>query len=88
MCGIWGSYYNIPTAIFYLLKRDYNTIWITIATIFPGITTTVIASMYIITIMWLKLVPRSAHGRLLSRGLVFRVLIMIALVISFQRGLF
>ena len=23
MWGIWGSYYNIPTAIFYLLKGDY-----------------------------------------------------------------
>ena len=22
--GIWGSYYNIPRAIFYLLKGDYN----------------------------------------------------------------
>ena len=64
MCGIWGSYYNIPIAIFYLLKRDYITILITIATIFPVITTTVIASMYIITIMWLKVVPSSAHGRL------------------------
>ena len=21
---IWGSYYNIPKAIFYLLKGDYN----------------------------------------------------------------
>ena len=24
--GIWGSYYNIPKAIFYLLKRDYR-VW-------------------------------------------------------------
>ena len=24
--GIWGSYYNIPKAIFYLLKADYNSI--------------------------------------------------------------
>ena len=24
MWGIWGSYYNIPKAIFYLLKGDYN----------------------------------------------------------------
>ena len=23
MRGIWGSYYNIPRAIFYLLKGDY-----------------------------------------------------------------
>ena len=23
--GIWESYYNIPTAIFYLLKGDYRT---------------------------------------------------------------
>ena len=23
--GIWGSYYNIPQAIFALLKGDYNT---------------------------------------------------------------
>ena len=22
--GIWGSYYNIPKAIFYLLKGDYS----------------------------------------------------------------
>ena len=22
--GIWGSYYNIPKAIFYLLQGDYN----------------------------------------------------------------
>ena len=22
--GIWGSYFNIPKAIFYLLKRDYR----------------------------------------------------------------
>ena len=22
--GIWGSYYNIPKAIFYLLKGDYR----------------------------------------------------------------
>ena len=22
MCGIWGSYYHIPKAIFYLFKRD------------------------------------------------------------------
>ena len=22
--GIWGSYYNIPQAIFYLLKGDYR----------------------------------------------------------------
>ena len=21
--GIWGSYYNIPNAVFYLLKGDY-----------------------------------------------------------------
>ena len=24
MWGIWGSYYNIPQAIFYLLKGDYS----------------------------------------------------------------
>ena len=24
--GIWGSYYNIPKAIFYLLKGDYTKI--------------------------------------------------------------
>ena len=24
MGGIWGSYYNIPKAIFYLLKGDYT----------------------------------------------------------------
>ena len=23
--GLWGSYYNIPKAIFYLLKEDYTT---------------------------------------------------------------
>ena len=23
MCGIWGSYFNIPKTIFYLLKGDY-----------------------------------------------------------------
>ena len=22
--GIWGSYYNVPTTIIYLLKGDYN----------------------------------------------------------------
>ena len=25
--GIWASYYNIPKAIFYLLKGDYITTW-------------------------------------------------------------
>ena len=24
--GIWGSYYDIPRAIFYLLKGDYNEV--------------------------------------------------------------
>ena len=24
MWGLWGSYYNIPKAIFYLLKGDYR----------------------------------------------------------------
>ena len=24
ICGIWGSYYRIPKAIFYLLKGDYT----------------------------------------------------------------
>ena len=24
MWGIWGSYYDIPKAIFYLLKGDYE----------------------------------------------------------------
>ena len=23
--GIWGSYYNIPKAIFYVLKGDYSS---------------------------------------------------------------
>ena len=23
ICGIWGSYYNVPKAILYLLKGDY-----------------------------------------------------------------
>ena len=24
ICGIWGSYYNVSKAIFYLLKGDYR----------------------------------------------------------------
>ena len=24
MWGIWGSHFNLPKAIFYLLKRDYR----------------------------------------------------------------
>ena len=39
--GIWGSYYNIPKAIFYLLKGDYTTtctiIIISILTIMDGL---------------------------------------------------
>ena len=27
--GIWGSCYNIPKAIFYLLKKDYISIVVT-----------------------------------------------------------
>ena len=32
--GIWGSYYNIPAAIFYLLKGDYKRRTASIARLF------------------------------------------------------
>ena len=25
--GIWGSYFSIPQAIFYLFKGDYSFVW-------------------------------------------------------------
>ena len=34
--GLWGSYYNIPKAIFYLLKGDYNRpprMWVAIVSL-------------------------------------------------------
>ena len=35
--GIWGSYYNIPKAIFYLLKGDYILYYIHTRNLGPAV---------------------------------------------------